>query len=124
MEGLIPLVYKNIKKSRTRRHYQYLSSAADFYMNDDHHEIQQMVMPPPPSSRRHHHHDGFIINGAVAAGAAELGKGDHDDYRRSNSIHVDYLGRRPLSQGKLVRFRSHNYRLFSCVSGGGGGGVG
>ncbi|WCJ21804.1 hypothetical protein M5689_003930 [Euphorbia peplus] len=46
MEGLIPLVYKAIKKSRTRGKYECLSSGsampfnpADFYISDPAHSI-------------------------------------------------------------------------------------
>ncbi|KAL3506977.1 hypothetical protein ACH5RR_032359 [Cinchona calisaya] len=110
MEGLIPMLYKTIKKTITRRHYEYLGSAAattqsyniaDFYVNDDHHTMRNRQYADQQKKI-----DGFNIN-------AENSKGD---YRRYNSFHVKFSPDNTVAQSKkLVRFRSH--RLFSCVTG-------
>lgn len=115
MEGLIPIVYKTIKKTRSRRHYEYLGSVAasaqsyniaDFNASDDH---NMMMM-----NRQYADHEKNIDDGF---NNAENIKGH---YRRYNSFHVDYQGGFPPENSmamskKLVRFRSH--RFFSCVAG-------
>ncbi|KAL3642155.1 hypothetical protein CASFOL_012970 [Castilleja foliolosa] len=112
MDGLIPMVYKSLKRSKTRRHYQSLSpsSAAsithtynisDFYTKNETH-------------LRREFDDQYVNKESTLSGA---------HHRRYNSAHVvdgrgfdlekvDYAAAKPK---QLVRFRSH--RLFSCVTG-------
>lgn len=110
MEGLIPVVYKSLKKNKTKRQYECLSSGAaqaynieDFYMKDD-----------------HDHHDYFSRKQYLMpdAGTAPGLHGAH--HRRYNSVQVDHL-RSFASEDdaykpkQLVRFRSH--RMFLCLTG-------
>ncbi|KAI3470274.1 hypothetical protein Pfo_026937 [Paulownia fortunei] len=113
MEGLIPMVYKSLKKNKTRRKYECLSSGAashtyniaDFYIKDDHHDYfskkQEYVIPGPDK-----------VSGL---------RGAH--HRRYNSVHVIGRGRgfaleeeaAAAKPKQLVRFRSH--RMLSCITG-------
>ncbi|XP_051126540.1 uncharacterized protein LOC127248307 isoform X2 [Andrographis paniculata] len=103
MEGLIPMVYKSLRKNKARRTYECLSSGTaqtykieEFYAKDD---LQDQYIKN-------------YINSSAPAGA---------QHRRCKSVHVDSTmmvdkdeAYRPKPQ--LVRFRSH--RMFSCVTGG------
>ncbi|KAG2722359.1 hypothetical protein I3760_02G124900 [Carya illinoinensis] len=110
MEGLIPMVYKAIKRNRVRRKYRCLSSGdaqsyniADFYINDQSHVYTL------PSTQK--------IGGGLHI--------ERNGHRRHSSVGDYGVGFSP-PEGKrmesapapkgLVRFRSH--RLFSCVTGG------
>ncbi|KAG8369351.1 hypothetical protein BUALT_Bualt14G0002300 [Buddleja alternifolia] len=104
MEGLIPMVYKSLKKSKTRRRYECLSTGAaqtyniaDFYIKEDDH--QYFTKTPEPDK----------VSGL---------RGSH--HRRCNSVQVDRAGGFALEDDaakpkQLVRFRSH--RMFACVTG-------
>lgn len=118
MEGLLPMVYKSLKKNNTRRKYESLSSGtaalaqpyniSDFYVKDDHHDHfrrRDYVTPDTDKVsglRGAHHH--------------------HHHHRRYDSVHVtggaagDFaLEAADAKPKQLVRFRSH--RMFSCVTG-------
>ncbi|KAL3507030.1 hypothetical protein ACH5RR_032412 [Cinchona calisaya] len=116
MEGLLPMVYNTIRKSRTRRHYEYLGSdvavtaaqsynIADFYSNeyDDLKKTMTGQYAADDHEKNRIDDDFNNING-------ENIKGHH--HRRYKSFHVD---NRTAQSKKLVRFRSH--RFFSCVTG-------
>ncbi|KAL7145705.1 hypothetical protein ABFS83_07G105300 [Erythranthe nasuta] len=107
MEGLIPMVYKSLKKSKTRRNYECLSTGAaqaynisDFYVKDG---------------------DNYVIAGPDKVS----GLGGPPHHRRYNSVHVAGGGgaargfeeeeEEATKSKQLVRFRSH--RMFSCVTG-------
>ncbi|XP_057957073.1 uncharacterized protein LOC131150392 [Malania oleifera] len=126
MEGLIPLVFKAVQKTKTRRRYHCLSSGAA--LSYDISDFYKPPLPPPPP---HHHplqemNDCDISNG-------ELGYAQH--HRRHKSLGDCYsssspstaaaviytdLGGPPLplshpssaqnnkQRQQLVRFRSHN----------------
>ncbi|KAL2248799.1 UNVERIFIED_CONTAM: hypothetical protein Sindi_2353600 [Sesamum indicum] len=105
MEGLIPMVYKSVKKNMTRRHYECLSSGAaahTAYNIADHHRYF--------NTKLEHINNDSGLHGA--------------HHRRYNSVHV--VGRTALEEEaekaapparpkQLVRFRSH--KMFSCVTG-------
>ncbi|GMI71739.1 hypothetical protein like AT3G59880 [Hibiscus trionum] len=108
MEGLIPLVYRTLKKTKTRRQYECLSSGAaqpyniaDFYVQSRSH----IYVEPNNSS------------------VAEKNIGSRSHRRRmstgdiSSSVEgLKITGVAPTPAGpKLTRFRSH--RMFSCVTG-------
>ncbi|GFP80178.1 hypothetical protein PHJA_000161200 [Phtheirospermum japonicum] len=118
MDGLIPIVYKSLKRSKTRRQYQCLSPSsaapithtyniADFYINENDHHHGYL-------SRKY---DDQYVNRAPGLRGAHL--------RRFNSTHIDGGGARGFGleevdssaakSKQLVRFRSH--RMFSCVPG-------
>ncbi|KAG2332156.1 hypothetical protein Bca4012_018268 [Brassica carinata] len=96
MDGLIPMVYRAVKKNLTRRRYQRLSStnttreSYDIEMNVDGHHRRRWCMGDNSSlSRRETKRSG--------GGATEKG------------------GSPPPEGHQLVRFKSH--RLFSCITG-------
>ncbi|KAM3289318.1 hypothetical protein P3S67_017606 [Capsicum chacoense] len=105
MEGLIPLVYKTIKRSKTRRKYECLSigvantyNIENFYPNNI---TKQYEIPSIDDQKM----------------VVDNGGGDHIDkerlHRRTQSLHVDS---NPMKDKQLVKLRSHR-RMFSCVSG-------
>ncbi|KAG6668870.1 hypothetical protein CIPAW_01G202100 [Carya illinoinensis] len=114
MEGLIPMVFKVIKRNRVRREYRSLSSGsaqgyniADFCTSDQISHVYTM-----PSTQKID--DGFNT--------------ERNGHRRYNSVGnygVEFTlpedkrmeaAAPPAGPNQLVRFRSH--RMFSCVSGG------
>lgn len=98
MEGLIPIVYKSLKKKKIQRRYECLSSGAaqpynvgDFYAVDfdDHDRRKQELMTESG------------VGGAF--------------HRRCNSVQGDRTSMDDAYKPKqLVRFRSH--RMLSCLS--------
>ncbi|KAK4343896.1 hypothetical protein RND71_036990 [Anisodus tanguticus] len=89
MEGLIPLVCKTIKRKKTLSKYESLSSGANSYNN-----IEDFYP------------DGcYLVNGG----------GENYRYRRTQSLHVDYVPEKTAKDKQLVSFTSH--RMFSCVTG-------
>ncbi|KAL1559226.1 hypothetical protein AAHA92_09591 [Salvia divinorum] len=114
MEGLIPLVYKSLKKSHTRRKYECLSSGAaaqpyniaDFYMKDDDRDREYI-------GRR----------GSTTPGPHDMQSGHREAHHRRCSSVVIEGGRGFASDGsapptpkkQIVRFRSH--RMLSCITG-------
>lgn len=107
MEGLIPMVYRSLKKSKTRRRYECLSTGAaqayniaDFYIEPDHDQFSRKQYGTPEPQK------------------VPVSQGPH--HRRYNSMHVDHThgfgsAEDAADSRQLVRFRSH--RLFSCVTG-------
>ncbi|XP_050238542.1 uncharacterized protein LOC126688023 [Mercurialis annua] len=97
MEGLLPLVYKAIKKNKTRRNYECLSSGvalSDLYIND--HEDIYLTNSSSNNMDRKVHRRSYS--------SVEFSK----DYRSGTS------GDSPPTK-KIVRFGSQ--RMFSCVRG-------
>ncbi|XP_057781248.1 uncharacterized protein LOC130999663 [Salvia miltiorrhiza] len=119
MEGLIPLVYKSLKKSQTRRKYECLSSGeaaqpyniADFYVKDDGRDRDEYMgrrgyaTPGPDdtrSGRRGAHHrrcSSVVIDGRPGAGGF---------------LALEGGGGAPPPKKQIVRFRSH--RMLSCIT--------
>lgn len=115
MDGLIPMVFKAIKKNKTRRQYECLSSgaaqsynAADFNSNIIAHQNSMYVtrsgekMEPGHGHRRHKSVGDFYAGYSAANGGGFGGGGGGG-------------GSPPPRAKQLVRFRSH--RMFSCVTG-------
>ncbi|CAJ2641338.1 unnamed protein product [Trifolium pratense] len=102
MEGLLPLVFKAIKKNKTRRHYECIELGAGTY-NISMAEIK-------PQQHNQISSDNFNSNG----------------HRRYKSVGDNFGNDLQFSQNttgsvspsnKLVRFKSH--RMFSsCINGG------
>ena len=138
MEGLLPMVYKAIKRNRTRQKYECLSSGAaqshtsiseEYYvepgptymmnmnMNLNSNTNTNMLMrstssystqsmPQTQKTKDHRRHKSL---GEYAFGMSTpeiLNTTRHDD--------DDDFGNK---KAKLVRFRSHRFRMFSCVGG-------
>ncbi|CAI9762923.1 unnamed protein product [Fraxinus pennsylvanica] len=112
MEGLIPLVFKSIKKNRIRRQYKCLSSGAtertkyniaDFYTNDYTYYSKE------------YEYGGLSDPEKISDFPAEGGGRHH--HRRNHSVHVDLsaASEDSVKSKQLVRFRS--LRMFSCVTG-------
>ncbi|KAK4374219.1 hypothetical protein RND71_004896 [Anisodus tanguticus] len=115
MEGLIPLVYKTIKRSKTRRRYEYLSfgtantyNIGNFYPNNGYIDSNK-------------EYEMSSINDQKVAGGGS--QAENNGHRRTQSLHVEYIGgvspedSTPAKDKQLVKFRSHR-RMFSCVTGG------
>ncbi|GAB4858961.1 hypothetical protein Ancab_010433 [Ancistrocladus abbreviatus] len=112
MEGLLPLVFRAIKRNRTHRRYECLSAGtavqnydiSDFYVKD-HHHIREYHTPPMEKTY------GFYDEG-------------DRKHRRCNSVAGEYdakdgywsppAAKRPEH---LVRFRSRSLSMFSCITG-------
>ncbi|KAK4421925.1 hypothetical protein Salat_2143200 [Sesamum alatum] len=111
MEGLIPMVYKSIKKTRTRRQYECLSSGATQTYN-----IEDFCAKGDDDDRYGFSRNEYLMTSE--GGRLPGFRGAH--HRRYNSVHVDRVGSFASEDGaykpkQLVRFRSQ--RLFSCVTG-------
>ncbi|GFY81261.1 hypothetical protein Acr_01g0010700 [Actinidia rufa] len=101
MEGLLPMVYKTLKKNKTRRKYECLSSGAAQAYNISDFYAQGYMNPEPQK------------NGTINGGFhVESTNGHHHRRHKSFSVPEDDVMVKPK---QLVRFRSH--RLFSCVTG-------
>ncbi|KAE8022743.1 hypothetical protein FH972_008520 [Carpinus fangiana] len=110
MEGLIPMVYKAIKKTSFRRQYSHLSSEAaqtyniaDFYATDQSHV--------------------YMLSSSTTEKIGGLHIESNGTHRRHKSAgfspaedtRMEYARPPPIPNKQLVRFRS--LRVFSCVSG-------
>lgn len=119
MDGLLPMVFKAIKKSKTRRRYECLSSGtaqgynvADFYGGYDNNssvlnmthtnsaEKKKITEEKYSAHRRHKSVGDFYVGYGGSGGGYDGGYGG---------------GSPPPKQKQLVRFRSN--RMFSCVTG-------
>ncbi|KAK7350750.1 hypothetical protein VNO77_09673 [Canavalia gladiata] len=113
MEGLLPLVYKAIKKNRTRRQYECLSSGTSLSYNINMAEIypqtQGHVLPnqTPPTQKVPRHHADHKIGHRRHKSVGDFATGFHSPQVRT--------GPASPSSNKLVRFRSQ--RMFSCITG-------
>ncbi|EOA24954.1 hypothetical protein CARUB_v10018249mg [Capsella rubella] len=119
MDGLIPMAFKAMKKNRTRRRYECLSSSAGTTTYSyDHFPFAATSDVSPPSSSFDHietnkvgvqqrHRRGWSVEDFSSISCREG--------RRSGADGSGDIGCSPSRRGQLVRNRSH--RLFSCVSG-------
>ena len=114
MEGLIPMVYKAIKKTSFRRQYSHLSSEAaqtyniaDFYAIDQSHVYKLSSSSTEKIGGLHIESNGHRRH--KSAGHFAVGFSPAEDTR------MEYARPPPSPNKQLVRFRSH--RIFSCVSG-------
>lgn len=126
MDGLIPMAFKAMKKNRTRRRYECLSSSAvtakDSYDDYDFFPFagkpDHSVVSRPSSSfdhiemnngaAQHRHRRGWSV-GDFSSMSCREGR------RSGDGVDGGDIGFSPSRRGQLVRNRSH--RLFSCVSG-------
>ena len=113
MEGLLPLVYKAIKRSKTRSQYECLSSGsalgynismAEMYPQTQDHTLRNQTAPHKVF---HHHHEDHRISHRRHNSVGDFGNGFHSPQMRTGVVST--------SSNKLVRFRSQ--RLFSCITG-------
>lgn len=116
MEGLIPMVYRAIKRTRTRSRYECLSSGAAQTYNITDFYVSNYGTPEP------HLYPAGDCNSVGGRTVGRFGYG----HRRYNSVgdlsfsRNDHefdrrIGPKQQQQKQLVRFRSH--RMFSCITG-------
>ncbi|KAG1328234.1 hypothetical protein COCNU_01G021680 [Cocos nucifera] len=106
MEGLIPFIYRTIKRRKTRRYYKCLSSgmAQRFDSESNFHSNGHKFLPPVPDKLEGFHEDHKT----------------HRRYRSMEEFSSDlyspekYGDHRPRL-AKDVRFGSR--RMFACISG-------
>jgi hypothetical protein len=105
MEGLLPLVFKAIKKNKTKRHYECISLGGTYNISMA--EIQPIQHKNPISS------DNFNSNGHRRYKSIDDSNFDNGlQFSQNTTGSVS-----PSSSKQLVRFRSH--RMFSsCINGG------
>ncbi|CAH9076799.1 unnamed protein product [Cuscuta europaea] len=99
MEGLIPLVYKSIKRSRTLRKYEFLSSEnveAGYTLTSN-----LCYTAPPPEAEKT----------AVEAKVHRRHKSCQVEYYPAGRLSPDHSSAKP---GKLVRFGSQ--KMFTCLN--------
>ncbi|XP_028102813.1 uncharacterized protein LOC114302051 [Camellia sinensis] len=129
MEGLIPMVYKALKKKTTRRQYKCLSSGAaqtynnnisvDFYAQQGYKSYQLEMASSigggggdvelmASSNGRHHHHRRH--KSSIGDYSTGFSAAPEDTDTDTVVLH----NKQPQPKPKLVRFRSH--RFFSCVT--------
>ncbi|XP_028770478.1 uncharacterized protein LOC114727871 [Neltuma alba] len=114
MEGLLPLVYRAVKKSRTRREYERLRSVstplinmAEIHSRSSESHLYQFQTPDSTQtvselyadSRKNHHHRRHKSIGDFTSGGLS-----------SSQRHTTSAAPKPL-----VRFSSHR-RMFSCIT--------
>ncbi|RYR19135.1 hypothetical protein Ahy_B03g063842 [Arachis hypogaea] len=116
MEGLLPMMYRAIKKHTTRRQYQCLSPSARALLDYDFININ---MPRQETSI--HNNNAVLVDDdhhRQRARAENYGSHHHRRYNSTGENFYDrsYSTRGPAADSKqLVRFRSHR-KLFSCVT--------
>ncbi|XP_021752304.1 uncharacterized protein LOC110717827 [Chenopodium quinoa] len=123
MEGLIPMVYKVIKRNKVRRQYRCLSvgaaqtyNIADFYDYGNEHDHDQgatydVVTRSEPSGGvfdgRSHGHRRYGSTGEY---------GYNFNYDHDNEVYG--VGRNSSSPPKQIMKRYRSHRMFSCLTGG------
>ncbi|KAE8658486.1 Detected protein of unknown function [Hibiscus syriacus] len=111
MEGLIPLVYRTLKKTKTRRRYQCLSSGAAQPYN-----IADFYVHSPNPSQTHF----YTESNSNSIAEENIGSRGHRRRMSTGNIpegNITVTGGSQTPTGpKLTRFRST--RMFSCVTGG------
>ncbi|KAI9079638.1 hypothetical protein K1719_038259 [Acacia pycnantha] len=121
MEGLLPLVFRAIKRNKTRRQYHSLSTGSSLsYINMaeicPQTESQSHVFNETASTQKVSHHHNHLYAGD---------EHDHRHHRRQTSVgdidhrfssaHEDRTDSGSPAPKQLVRFGSH--RMFSCING-------
>ncbi|KAK8478647.1 hypothetical protein V6N11_033039 [Hibiscus sabdariffa] len=112
MEGLIPLVYRTLKKTKTRRRYECLSSGAAQPYN-----ITDFYVQSPTQTRSHFYVES---NNTSVAEKNIYGRG-HRRRMSTGDISSSVNGMKITGDSttpagpKLTRFGSH--KMFSCVTG-------
>ncbi|KAM7460826.1 hypothetical protein LguiA_028947 [Lonicera macranthoides] len=118
MEGIIPMVYKTIKRNTTRRQYKPLSSSTAAVSSGgasakarESYDINNFY----PNGYNHHHHLHYAT--------PPRRDGEWNGHRRHKSFNFGNSGtggqfsleEDSVKPKQLVRFRSH--RMFSCITG-------
>ncbi|KAE9602725.1 hypothetical protein Lalb_Chr12g0202631 [Lupinus albus] len=107
MEGLLPMVYKAIKKNKIRRKYECLSSsgASKSYNTN----MTEMIYIQTQDRSYQNYSTQNVANDHAQKSIS---------YRRYNSVRdfSNGFSSSPHDSKQLMRFRSH--RMFSCINGG------
>ena len=111
MEGLLPLVFKAIKKNRTRRQYECLSSGNALSYNISMAEIYTQSHNQTHQRVDHDHVHAEGIGHRRHKSIGDFGNGFFESPQRIRTGVA--AGSSPPKQ--LVRFRSQ--RMFSCITG-------
>ncbi|XP_054807863.1 uncharacterized protein LOC129310052 [Prosopis cineraria] len=115
MEGLLPLVYRAVKKSRTRREYQRLRSVSSPLIN---------MAEIYPRGSESHLYQFQRPDSTQTVSELYSASNNHPHHRRHNSVGDFTSGGRFSSSQRhatsaapkpLVRFSSHR-RMFSCIT--------
>ncbi|CAI9777070.1 unnamed protein product [Fraxinus pennsylvanica] len=110
MEGLIPMVFKSIKKNGVRRQYKSLSSGAT---DKTHYNIADFYTNDYSSYNKQYENGGLQQPEKISGFHADGGAGRH------YSVDFDHSAASELEDSvkskQLVRFRSLG--MFSCVTG-------
>lgn len=111
MEGLLPLVYRAIKKRRTRREYQCLSSGAALRYNIN---MSEFYLPQTQGYGGYHEQPLNSIQKNMVDDHAEI-----IGYRRRHNSATDPRHRTHLPGSsvskKIVSYKSH--KIISCITG-------
>ncbi|KAL6961692.1 hypothetical protein U1Q18_031520 [Sarracenia purpurea var. burkii] len=118
MEGLIPLVYRTLKKTKIRRQYKCLSTGAaqsynitDFYAAEGYGSYSQHATPLPENT-------GAIggVHAESTNGLHHRSNGHHHRRHKSISSGAEFSTPESMVKSKqIVRF--HSNRFLSCVTG-------
>ncbi|XAR71509.1 hypothetical protein NMG60_11028817 [Bertholletia excelsa] len=112
MEGLIPLVYRTLKKRKKRRQYQCLSSTSGCSPTSSYNNFHSHPQTHPnifhAQANGHRRHNSSLGEYYSSINGKEFSFSDDDGDRDTKA------NAKPKHQ--IVRFSSHR-RLFSCVTG-------
>lgn len=135
MEGLIPLVYRAIRRKKTRSRYKYLSSGSALFDNSEFDANGHLFMTPPPENRKHlssataafemtefnaHVHRSMTPPPEKLGGFTEISN------RHRRHIPVPEFPHEFLSPEKRIEpprsirkdFGARSHRVFACFAGG------
>ncbi|XP_047172405.1 uncharacterized protein LOC124840397 [Vigna umbellata] len=114
MEGLLPLVFKAIKRNKTRSQYECLSSGSALNYNISMAEMypqtqDQILRNQTPTNKVFHRHHEDLHKYAHRRhnSVGHFGNGFQSTQMRTGVVSTP--------SNKLVRFRSQ--RMFSCITG-------
>ncbi|XP_008801134.2 uncharacterized protein LOC103715326 [Phoenix dactylifera] len=135
MEGLIPLVYRAIKRKKTRRCYKCLSSGAALFDYSEFNANGHMFMTPPPENHKHTSSGTTAafemtefnthVHRSMTPPPEKLGGFTEGYSRHWRHISVQEFPRESLSPEKRIEpprlrkdFGVRSHRVFACIAGG------
>ncbi|GAB4825674.1 hypothetical protein Ancab_008547 [Ancistrocladus abbreviatus] len=115
MEGLLPLVFKAVKKTRSRRRYECLTSGSaaqncdvsHFFVEDHHHHVHDREYSTPPPEKT----SGFYEERDPRHRRSSTVAGEFD---AKDGYWTPPIAKQPK---QIVRYRSHSVDMFSCITG-------
>ncbi|KAK4745113.1 hypothetical protein SAY87_011425 [Trapa incisa] len=112
MEGLIPMVYRAIKRSRTHSRYECLSSSAARSYNTADFYVSSSYGSPTAHHLYPNDHDHKAFDGGN-------GSRFSNGHRRYSSVGDLSFSRRDNEQNHKQLTRSRSSRIISCLTGAG-----